>query len=107
MKSPLIFQLGLAATLAFVLLQDALDGKPTLFSNGALALCALLGVLIQLSTLADHGASRLRLVSSLWMLLSIVLSSAFGTEFTMLVGLFFAGVVFSTMPTKSPAERSE
>lgn len=100
--------MGLTATLATVLLDDALRDDAAVavggvFSEMLFALCILFGALLQLSTMGTSGAKKLRLVSGLWMLASLVLAASAGTELNMLVGLFFAGVVFSFMPeAKSP-----
>ena len=111
MKPPTIFSLGLAATLATMLLNDALHDDAAvaaggMFSENLFALCILFGALLQLSTMATSGAKKLRLVSGLWMLVALVLASSAGTEFLMLVGLFFAGVGFSFMPEEKPPSQS-
>ena len=112
MKPTTIFTLGLVATLVTMLLEAALHADPAvategLFSDKSLALCVLLGALLQLSTLANSGPKRLQLVSVLWMLAAMVLAASQGTQFLILVGLFFAGAVLPLVPTEKPAAQPE
>lgn len=112
MKPTAIFNLGLIATLALMFFDDILQDDAAAAGEGMsqaprIGMCIAFGALLQLYTLANSGAKKLRLVSGLWMLVALVLSSAESLEFFPLFWLFFAGVAFSFLPAEKPTAQSD
>ena len=103
MKPTNIFTIGLVAVLALCVLDEGLrDGRSGVLLDKAFSLCVLFGVLLQLAVFGSGGASKLRWVSLLWLVVALALASSTTSRLFPLSAVFLAGLLFTFVPPERP-----